>query len=154
MGELLVPLQGLLGLVDPPVQHFDVGEHQLQIDGADVPHRVHAAIHMDDVAVFKAAHHMNDHIHLTDVGEEFVSQTLAFGSAFDQTGNIHKFQDGRGDFFGMVNFCQSIQPFIGHINDAHIGIDGAEGIVGRLGLQVGQCVKKGALAHIGQAHDT
>ena len=37
---------------------------------------------------------------------------------------------------------------------AHIGLDGAEGIVGGLGARVGNGVKKCAFAHVGQTDDS
>ena len=49
---------------------------------------------------------------------------------------------------------QRVQPRIGHRHIADIGLDGAEGIIGRLRRRrLGQRVEQGGLADIGQADD-
>ncbi len=97
---------------------------------------------------------MDDGVYLTDVGEEFIAQTLAFGCAFYKTGDIHKFDDGGGVFVRVVHFCQNVQTVVGNGDHAHVGLDGAEGIVCRLGAGVGDGVEEGAFANVGQTHDT
>ena len=47
-----------------------------------------------------------------------------------------------------------VEPLIGHGDDAGVGVDGAEGIVGRLGLGRGEGVEDGAFADVGQANDS
>ena len=59
---------------------FDVGQHQLGVDDVDVPGGIDAAVYMDDVLVLKAAHDVDDGVHLADVAEELVAQALAPGS--------------------------------------------------------------------------
>ncbi len=109
---------------------------------------------MDDVLIVEATDHMDDGGALTDVGQEFVAQALTLGSALDQTGDIHELDDGGGGLFGGVKVGEPVQPVVGNGDHAHIGVDGAEGIVGRLGSGVGNGVEEGALAHVGQAYDT
>ena len=109
---------------------------------------------MDDVVILKAAHHMNDGVHLPDVGQKLVAKALAFGGAFDETGDIHELDGGVGHLFGMVKRTETVHPGVGNGNDPHVGVDGAEGIVGRFGPGFGERIKKGAFAHIGQTHDT
>ena len=92
---------------------------------------------MNDIGVIEAADDMNNGIHLTDVGKELVSQTFSLGSAFDQAGNVHKFDDGRSGFFGMIEVRQKLQTGVGNGHDSHIGVDGAERIVG--GFRTGFC---------------
>ena len=47
------------------------------------------------------------------------------------------------------------QPVVGHRHDAHVGIDGAEGIVGRFRLAVARDgVEQGGLADVGQSDDS
>ena len=149
-----IGLQKLLGLINAPVENLHVGEDQFQIDGLNIPLRVDAAFHMDDIVVFKAAHHMDDSVHLPNIGKEFVPQALPLGSALHQAGDVHKFNSGGGEFFRMIHFSQLIQPLVGHGHHAYVGLDSAEGVVGRLGPRVCNSVEKGALAHVGQAHDS
>ena len=151
---LLVGFQHFPGLVDAAVQHLNVRENQLHVDGLNVPLGVDAALHMDDVVVFKAAHHVDDGVHLPDVGEELVAQALALGSALHQARDVHKLNGGGGELLRLVHFGQLVQALVRHGHHAHVGLDGAEGVVGRLGAGVGDGVKQGALAHVGKAHDS
>ena len=57
-------------------------------------------------------------------------------------------------FFWVVHLAQLVQTVVGHSHHAHVGVDGAEGVVGALGAGVGDGVEQGALAHVGQTHNT
>ena len=152
--EALVSLQVLCGLLDPAVDQLDVGNDQLQVDGLDVLQRPDLSVHMHHVLVFKAPHHVDDGVHFPDVGQELVSQTLALGSAFHQTGNVHEFDAGVDDLLRVIHIVQDLQPFIRYLYHPNVGVDGAEGIILRLGTCLGNRVKKGALPHIGKADHT
>ena len=154
MEKLLVPLGGLLCLVNAPVHHLHIGHDQLQVNGVHVPDGVGGALHVDDVLVVEAADHMDDGIGHTDVGQEFVAQSLALGGALYQTGDVHKLNDCGGGLFGVVHLGKLVQPVVRDSHHAHIGVDGAEGVIGTLGAGVGDRVEQGALAHVGQTHDT
>ena len=109
---------------------------------------------MGNVAVLKAAHHMNDGVGGADVAQKLVAKTLALGSALDKTGDVHKFNDGGGKLLRLVEIPQPFQPLVRHGDHADIGLDGAEGVVGRLCAGVCDGVEEGAFAHIGKTHDT
>ena len=109
---------------------------------------------MDHIVVVKAAHHMDDGVGHADVAQKFVAQALALAGSLDQTGNIHELNDRRGGFLRVVHLRQLVQPVVGDSHHAHIGVDGAEGVVGALRAGVGDGVEQGALPHIGQTHDT
>ena len=53
----------------------------------------------------------------------------------------------------MVKIAQPGQPAVGNGYHPHIGVDGAEGVIGALGAGVGNGVEQGRLAHVGQTHD-
>ena len=109
---------------------------------------------MDDVLVVEAADHMDDGIGHTDVGQEFVAQSLALGGALYQTGDVHKLNDCGGGLFGVVHLGKPVQPVVGNSHHAHIGVDRAEGVVGGLCARLGDRIEKRALAHVGQTHDS
>ena len=153
--ELLVAaLHGLLGLVDAPLHHLDVRHDQLQVDDVNVPDGVGGAFHMGDVTVVKAAHHMDDGVGGADVGQELVAKTLAFGGTLHQSCNVHEFNDGRGGFLGLMEVAEPVQALIRNGHYAHIGVDGAEGVVICRYTGVGNGIKKGRLAHIGQTDNS
>ena len=85
---------------------------------------------MDHIRIFKAAYHMNNGIHFTDISQELISQTFALGCALYQTGDIHKFNDSRSDLLRIVKVSQKLQSFIRYGNHTHVWINGTKGIVG------------------------
>ena len=107
---------------------------------------------MNHVLVLEAAHHVDDGVDFTDVGEELVPQALALGSAFYQAGDVHEFNAGVDDLLGIIHIVQDLQPFIRHLHHPDVGVNGAEGIILRLGTCLGDCIEKGALADVRQPH--
>ena len=107
---------------------------------------------MRDVFVVEAAHYVNDGVAFADIRQKFIAQPFAFGRAFDQTRNVHEFDDGGGDFFGVIHFAEYVQPFVGNGNDAHVRFDGAEGIICAFRPRVRDRVEKRRFAYVRQAH--
>ena len=137
-----------------PLGHgLQVRQDELGLDGLDVPGRVDGAVHVDDVAVLEAAHHVHDGVHLADVGEEFVAQPLAAARALHQARDVHELQRGGRVLFGVVHFRQHVQPPVRHGHHAGVRLNGAEGIIRRLRAGTGDGVEQRALAHVRQAHD-
>ena len=154
-GEFLVAaLHGLLSLVNAALHHLDVRHDQLQIDDVDVPQGVGGAFHMGHVAVLKTADNVDDGVGGADVAQELVAQTLALACALHETGNVHELDDGGSDLLGVVKLRQPVKALVRHAHHAHVGVDGAEGVVVRGNPRVGDGVKQGGLAHVGQSHDT
>ena len=54
---------------------------------------------MDHVGIFKTANHMNNGIHLADIGKELVAKAFSFGCALYQSGDINEFYDSRSHLF-------------------------------------------------------
>ena len=159
--ELLVAaLGGLLGAVDAALDHLTVGQNQLQVDALNITGGIHGdglggvLHHVHDVLVVKAADHVHDGVGHTDVAEELVAQTGTLRGALHQAGDIHELDDGGSILFGRIHFGQIVQTAIGHGDHAHVGLNGAEGVVGAFCAGVGDGVEQGALAHVGQTHDT
>ena len=109
---------------------------------------------MHDVVVVKAADHMDDGVGIADVAQKLIAQTCPLGSALHQPGDVYELDDGGGVFLWVIQLRQIVQPTVRHGDHAHIGLDGAEGVIGALRARTGNGVEQGALAHIGQAHDT
>ena len=57
------------------------------------------------------------------------------------------------DLLRLDDLRQLREPRIGHLDDADVGLDGAEGIVLRGDARLGQRVEQGGLAHVGQSDD-
>ena len=73
----LIALDHFLSAVYPAVDKLDIGEDKLQVDSFDISAGVDVSVHVNDIVVLKAADNMNDSVHLADIRQEFVSQTLA-----------------------------------------------------------------------------
>ena len=110
---------------------------------------------MDYVVVFKAADDVNDRIHLTDVGQELVSQSFTLARTFHKPSDVDKFHPSGNDFRTTAEIAEQLQPGIRHSHRADIGLDRAEREIGCLGLSVGdQGVEKSGFAHVGQSDDS
>ncbi len=152
--QLLVPLGLLARLVERALQRAEIGEHQLGVDGGDVPQRVDAAVDVDHVRRLEAAHHVEDGVDLADVAEELVAQALARARAAHQAGDVDDAHGGREDLLALDEPRELAEPGVGHGDDADVGLDGAERVVLRLRLGGGEGVEQGALADVGQADDS
>ena len=108
---------------------------------------------MYDVLVFKAAHDLQNRVHLADVREELVAQAFALARAAHETSDVHQFDGGGGELFGVIDVGQVVQPRIRDAHHAHIGLDGAEGVIFTRSACARDCVEKRALSDIGQADD-
>jgi hypothetical protein len=94
-------------------------------------------------------------VDLADVGEELVAEAFALAGAGDEAGDVHELDGGGDDDVGLGDFLQDVGALVGHGDDAHIGIDGAERVVGRFRLAgAGEGVEKSGLAHIGETDDS
>ena len=70
--------------------------------------------------------------HFADVGEKLIAEPLALGGAAHQAGDVDEGEPRRDDLLRAGDLGQRLQPRVGHRDVADIGLDGAEGIVGRL----------------------
>ena len=155
LGRLLVRALGFfLQSVDAPLQAVEVGQHQLGLDGLDIGDRIDAVLHMGDVGVLEAAHHMHDGVDLADMGEELVAQALALGGAAHQPGDVHEGEARGHDLRRFGERGERVEAQVRHRHLAHIGLDGAERIVRSLrGRGLDQRIEERRLADIGQADD-
>ena len=55
---------------------LNVGEQEFGFNGLDVAQRIDRTVHMGDVVVLKAAHHLKDGGAFADVAEELVAEAL------------------------------------------------------------------------------
>ena len=102
----------------------------------------------------KQRRHVDDGVDLADVAEELVAQPFALRGAADQPGDIDERELGRDDLGRAGDRRQLVEPRVGYRDLPDIGLDGAEGIIGRLRrLRLGERIEEGRLADIGQADD-
>ena len=93
---------------------------------------------MQHIGVLKAAHHVNDGVHLTDVAQELVAESFSLRCSLNQTGDVHELDHSGRHLFGVVHISEKLQPLVRNGHDSHIGIDGAERIIRRFRSCFGQ----------------
>ena len=128
-GALVHP-RGAPHLGHAPFQHFHVRKDQFQIDGLDITQRIYTAVHMHHIGILKTAHHMYNRIHLADIAQELIAQSLTLGSTFHQSRNIYELNHCRRHLLGVIHITQQLQPLIRHRHHAHVGVNGTERIIG------------------------
>ena len=108
-----------------------------------------------DVVVLEAADDLDDGVDFADVGEEFVAEPLPGAGALDEAGDVDELEDGGDNFLRLGDGAEFFQALIGDGDDAVVGVDGAEGIVGRLRLAGARDrVEERAFPDIGQTDDS
>ena len=65
--------------------------------------------------------------------------------------HVDEFHRGEDGFFCRHELGNNVQPFIGHGDDAEVGVGGGEGIVSDLGPGMGQGVEYGRFADVGES---
>ena len=155
--RLLVALLRLLDQIGHALlEAFEIGEHQLGLDRLRVGDRIDPPLDMGDVAALEAAQHVDDRIDLADIAEELVAEPLAVRGAAHQPGNVDEFELGLDHLHLEAAIARDLlQARVGHGDAADIGLDRAEGIIGRLRRRrLGQRVEQGGLADIRQPDDS
>ena len=137
----------------PLLHRLQVGQDQLGVHRLDVARRIDPGVDVDDVVVVEGAHHLADGVGLADGGQELVAQPLPLRRAAHEAGDVDEGHRRRHHRRAVVEIGQLRQPRVGHGHDAHVGLDGGEGVVGRQHLVVGERVEERGLAHVGQPDD-
>ena len=131
---------------------FDSGkirQREFGIDGLDIGQRIHLPRHVDNVFIFEAAYDMGNRIGLANVGEELVAEAFALGGTRHQSCDINEFDDRRHHLLRFDDGRQRRKARIRHLDDANIGLNGAEGIVFRCDASLGQGIEQGGFADVG-----
>ena len=150
----LLAAQILLQLGQRVFDGLQVGKNELGVDGVDVVGRIHLAVDMHNVIVFKSTHDFADRVGLADVGQELVAQAFAFGGALDDAGDVDE-GDGRGhDLLGVHQLGEHGKALVRQRNDAGVRLDGGERVVFGEDIIARQRVEHGGLADIRQANDS
>ena len=154
LGLLITP--GFCKLGDFGNLLFHIGEIskcELGLNGLDICQRIDSAADMHDIVILKTAHHMNDGIGLANIGKKLIAQSLAFTGTCHQACDVNKLHRRRKDPLRAHNAGQLGEPRVGNLDDAHIRLNGAEGIILGGNARLGQRIEQGGFAHIRQADD-
>ena len=86
--------------------------------------------------------------------EELVAEAFALAGAFDDAGDVDELHGGGDDGVGLDHGDDAVHAVVGDGDDAHVGVDGAEGVVRRRGLGGGEGVEDGGFSHVGEADNS
>ena len=131
LGGFLVATPGFFGaLFFLAFEGSEVGEDEFGIDDLDIAEGVNRSHVVNDVFVLEATHDVDDRIDFADIGEEFISEALAFAGPGDESGDVNEFDGGGNDAIGFCDGAEGFKTLVRHLHHADVWVDGAEGIVG------------------------
>ena len=96
---------------------------------------------MNNIGILKAAHHMYNGIHLSDIGKKLVAKALSLAGSLYKSRDIHKLNGGRRYLFCMVKVSKLFNPLIRYGYNSHIGVNRTKGVVGGFCSCLGERVK-------------
>ena len=82
---------------------LEVREHELEVDGLDVPDRVDGALNVHDIRVVEAADHVEHRVRGADVPEELVPQPFTLAGALHEPCYVDDLDRGRQDLLRFDN---------------------------------------------------
>ena len=139
---LLHPLHPLLDL-------RQVRKGQLEVDQLRVPDRVDGPVDVYHVLVLEAPDDVDYGVALPDGGEELVPQSLPVARPLDEPGDVDEFESRGHDLDALVDDAQHGEAGVGHLDYARVRLDGAEGVIRRLGaLRLGEGVEEGGFSDV------
>ena len=109
---------------------------------------------MDDVGIFEVTNNLADSVSVADVCQELVAQALALVCTLDQASDVHKLNSCRHDTARIDNLGQLLEPCVGHVNNAHVRVDGGKRIVCGQATLAGQRGEQRGFTNVWQANDT
>lgn len=124
----LSPLRGLALPGGKPFVHGgDVRQNELRIDDFNVAQGVHGTKLVDDVVIVKAAHHLHDGVHFTDIRQELVARPAPSEAPLTRPA-MSTNSMSVGMIFSEPDMSESTwQAGVRHRDHAHVRINGAEG---------------------------
>jgi hypothetical protein len=134
---------------------WEIGEHKLRVDHFDIANRVDRTADVVNVAVFKTSNDLHDRVNFADMTEELIAESLARARAFDQPGDVHKFDGRRNNLLRVRQLGQFCESRIRYRDDAEVGINCAKGIICCLRL-AGAChrIEERGFPDVRQADDS
>ncbi len=144
----------LAELVDAFFGGFEVSEDEFGVDGVDVAEGIDTAFNVGNVAALEAADDVEDGVDFADMGEELVAEAFALGGAADDAGDIDDAEQRGDEFVGGDADADFFEAVVRDGDDADVGLDGGEGVIGGERTGVGERVKDGGFADVGQTNDS
>ena len=132
----------------------EVSQSKFGGDGLQVFNGVDAAVDVDHILIVKTPHDIHNGIGLTNIGKELIAQPFALARPSHEPCDIDKLHRGGHDPLGRNDGGELREAWVGQLDNACVGLDGAKGVILSRDPSLGKGVKEGALAYIGQANDS
>ena len=72
-----VALYHLAYALNAALDHFHIGENELELNGLNIPFGIDAALNVDNIVVFEAPYNVNNGVDLAYVRQKFIAEPLA-----------------------------------------------------------------------------
>ena len=105
------------------------------------------------VGVGERPQHVDDGVDLADVGQEAVAQALALAGPLDQPADVDELHAGGHHVAAGGHRGQRVEPVVGHLGHAHVGVAGGEGVGRGERAAAGEGVVQRRLAGVGEADE-
>ena len=146
-----------LGCLDRTIQALlqrgEIGKRELGVDDLHIAERIDAAGDMDHVGALEAPHHVCNRIHLADVCQKLVAETLALRSTGHEARDVDELHRGRQDLLRVCDRSQLVEPRVRDRHHPDVRIDRAEGVVFGRDLRARECVEQRRFTDVGQTND-
>ena len=152
--KVLIALGLFLQLRKGTLNGSQVSEDELGLDDVNVLVRIDATLNVNDVGIFEVTNNLADSVSVANVCQELVAQALTLVCALDQASDVHKLNSCRHNTARINNLCQLLKPCVGHVNNAHVRINGSKRIVCGQTTLAGQRGEQRRFANVWQANDT
>jgi hypothetical protein len=157
LGRAVATLRRLGGLLQAPLNDFEITHDQLGFDQLGVTNGVDTLVHVANIGVGKGAKHVGDGIHRANVAQEAAAEAAGSGGSAGgltagHAGDVDDFDRGIDDAGRLEARVQRVEALIRHTDDAAVGLGGG---VGRgHGMTPREGIEERCLADVGQTHDT
>lgn len=133
------------------LDRFEIGECEFDLDDAQVLEGVGGS---RNVVVDEGTKHEHDGVDLTDVGEEFVAEAFTLARALDESSDVDHLHRGVHHVLAGRHGGQAVEPIVGHLGHADVGVLGREGVGGGQSAATGESVVQRALPGVGKADES
>ncbi len=154
-------LRLLLHLVIALLQLLHVRQNEFRLNHLRIAHRINrrrlvpALLHVNNVIILEAPHHMQNRIALANVRKKLIPKSFALTRTLHKPRNVRKPNRRTYNLLRRNNLRQILQPRIIHFHDRRIRLNRAKRIILRRRLLLlRQRVKQSGLTDIRQPNNT
>ena len=139
--------------LQPVLRGLEVRQQQLGLDRLEILHGVDGAVRVRHLRMLERAHDVHHGVHLADVAEEAIAETLPLVGAAHEPGDVDDVEVLGDQPLDRQRLAQPLQSLVRDRHDRDVRVHGREGILGRLRAPAGERVEERRLAGVRQPDD-